>query len=82
MGDMRASIRLVFRIHGKVYKQDLWINYSPDSDGVDERIKEFFRESWDDSLHVYDAIIAAYEAEERERREREELARLTAKYAN
>lgn len=82
MGDMRASIRLIFRIHGKTYKQDLWINYSPDgeAEGVDDRIVEFFRESWEDSLHIYDEIIAKDQADERERLERETLATLKRKY--
>lgn len=85
MGDHRASIKIEFTIHEKTYNCEMpWINYWPDSDGVDERVREFFVRSWDDAKRRYDEKIAKWEAEREaetlERRERAELERLKSKY--
>jgi len=84
MGDHRATIKLYMSIHGKIYEHEMWINYWPDNDGVDNRIKEFFSGAWDDALARYKAQIYELDREDREKRERkkelEELARLKAKY--
>ena len=50
MTDMRATVRLYFEIHGKTYEIEMYINYFPDDDGVDRRIKECFSVWWEDSL--------------------------------
>lgn len=80
MGDHRASIKIECNIHGKDYAQEFWINYCPDYDGVDERIKEFFRASWEDSLEIYHERVVEYERAEAERQELATLRELQAKY--
>ena len=69
---------------GKVYEYDAHINYWADDDGNDERVKEFFRESYTDGMNRYHARIAKiYAKENRERIEKEEkqkLAELKNKY--
>ena len=80
MTDMKADIRLAMRIHGKEYEHKMYVNYTPDSDGVDERIKDCFSKWWDDSLGVYAGICAEYEDRDRERRERAEYERLREKF--
>lgn len=80
MGDMRADIKIKFTIHGKTYKQEFWINYSPDDDGVDVRIKDWFKGSWEDSLEIYHDRVAEYERAELERIELAKLSELRAKY--
>lgn len=81
MGDHRVNIKIEFVAHGKTYMTDMSINYWPDeSTGVDERVAEFFRTSWDDALGVYYGLVAEAEARAREREERAELERLKAKY--
>lgn len=84
MGDHRATIKLEMTIHGKTYRQDMWINYFPDLDGIDGRIVEQFRAWWEDAKARYDAAefdrTASLREAEDERRERAELARLKAKY--
>lgn len=84
MGDHRADIKIKFWFHNKTYKYDAWINYSPDSDGLDNRVVEFFRESYEDGIRRYDELVAKDE-EKRNRefvREKElaELKRLKLKY--
>ena len=81
MTDMKATIRLYLRIHGKEYKHEMYVNYTPDLDGVDDRIKDCFGRWWDDSLGVYAVRCAEYEAIDREKHERAELQRLTEKYS-
>lgn len=84
MGDFRASIKIDMEIHGKPYKADLWINYAPESSnepGVDSRVIDFFRDSWEDSLSVYHEQMAEWDAQETERREKAEFERLQQKYA-
>lgn len=44
MGDHRADIKIKMEAHGKTYKQDMWINWSPDETGCDPRVYEWFAE--------------------------------------
>ncbi len=85
MGDHRARIHVEFEIHGKTYTQTWdWINYFPDDQGIDQRVIDFFRDSWGDAKARYDERVARWhEANERPKREaaeRAELIRLKAKY--
>ena len=84
MGDFRADIDLKMTMFGKTYKRNMWINYWDNGDGVDDRIIEFFRESWNDARTRHDAIIYKSQAKERKAAERKfelaELKRLKAKY--
>jgi hypothetical protein len=84
MGDHSCSIKIEFSIHNKTYKTEMLVNYWPDEDGVDERVKYFFRKSWNDASARYSDDAAAYFSERDEREimaaERADLERLKAKY--
>jgi len=85
MGDHRAEIKLFFYIHGKTYKRHFeWINYCPNSDGVDRRIKEWFKECWEDAYRRYqdkmDKVYQEQHKKEIERQERALLKQLKEKY--
>jgi len=85
MGDHRATVKVEFDIHGKVYKQEWWINYFPDdSSGVDRRIAEWFSACWEDAYSRYQKVVNESHREEDERKQREaelaELKRLKEKY--
>jgi hypothetical protein len=45
MGDRRASIKIEFSMHGETKKADMWINWSSDYNGVDQRVLDFFSKS-------------------------------------
>jgi hypothetical protein len=85
MGDHRAEVKIEFTIHGKTYKGHWgWINWFPSTGGCDERIIEWFGESWDDASARYDQMIweRGREAREKEEEEqdRKEYARLKEKF--
>lgn len=84
MGDHRASIQITMEAHGKEYKTDMWINWSPDDDGCDRRVTEWFRDCWADAYARYDDEVWEAQRESRERKQREDdlakLAELKAKY--
>lgn len=86
MGDHRAEIHITFNFHGKKYKCDLdWINYCPtEVDGVDQRVVEFFRESFENGIRRFEKQVYESHQEQREReterQERAELERLQTKY--
>ena len=84
MGDHRADIKIKFTIHGKTYEMDSWINWFDDGTGVDYRVVDFFRASWEDAKACYDAhcedLYAKEHAAEIEAGERRELQRLKTKY--
>ncbi len=90
MGDHRASIKIEMTFHGKKEESDWWINYWPDDDGVDARIKNWFREKYEEGMNrhyaeelkykIRDAAIKAKEDEVITARELAELDRLKQKY--
>ena len=80
MGDHRASVKITFEAHGITRKFDAWINWFPDSNGVDQRVVDFFRETWEECMAVYDEQVEEYHAKERERAEQAEYRRLQAKF--
>jgi hypothetical protein len=85
MGDFRAEIKIKMQLMGKQYNHTFnWINYSPDEDGVDYRVKQFFAEAWDDTQTRHDKIMQkAWAEENKEQIEQEEkkiLEELKKKY--
>lgn len=84
MGDHRATVQIKFTIHGKTYEMDSFINWFDDGSGVDSRVVDFFRTSWEDAKARYDAEVeqmwARQHAAEIEAGERREYERLKAKY--
>lgn len=80
MGDHRAEVKITFEAHGITRKFDAWINWFPNSDGVDQRVVDFFRNAWDDCMAVYDERVEEWHAREREKAERGEYERLRAKF--
>lgn len=53
MGDHRASIKITMEAHGKTYDADMWINWTPEDDGCDRRVKEWFANAWEDAYARY-----------------------------
>lgn len=83
MGDHRAGVKLEFRMHGHEATTDMWINWSPDPDGIDRRITEWFEAQAEKAMANYRDSEWKRENAERsdeERRERTELMRLKEKY--
>lgn len=84
MGDHRADIKLEMTAHGKTYKHEMYINYFDNGSGCDDRIIEWFAQSWADAMSRYDAQMAEYYESERKAKEdeadRREYARLQAKF--
>ncbi len=87
MGDHRASIKVEFKLPNKTYRMN-WgsVNYWPDDNGIDSRVREFFEESWDDYKSWYNDLVTREHREQHkaeiEAQERRQLAELQAKYAN
>lgn len=83
MGDQRASIKIEFSMYGETKLADMWINWSPDSSEaqyIDQRVLDFFRQSYLDmyakhweSSQVYWEEQKKKDAEEAERKEYERL---------
>lgn len=51
--DCKASIKIEFEIFGQQFKKEMYINYFPTDNGVDERVGEFFRESYSKAVAQY-----------------------------
>jgi hypothetical protein len=83
MGDHQASIKIEAEFHGVKKKCYLWINYWPDSHGIDENIREFFRELHEKGMAVYEEKMAEYwekeHAEDIRKGEEREFERLKKK---
>jgi len=54
MGDHRASVKITFEAHGITRTADMNINWVPEYDGIDDRVREFFQRAWDECLAVYE----------------------------
>jgi len=86
MGDHRASVKIEFSMYGETKKCDMWINWSPNDYGVDERVIDFFEAAHRAmSAGYYAEVAKAQEAEDlirREQQERQEYERLKARFEN
>ena len=84
MSDYRADIKLHFEIFGRTYDTELDIIYSPNNDGIDERIVAWFNDCYKQANAAYEVMVYEQQQEEREKvleeSERKELVRLKAKY--
>jgi len=80
MTDQKASIKIDFDFHGKHYRFDGYINYFDNGDGIDDRVVEFFRESYEDGMSRYHRKTSKYFKEQEEKLERETLQLLKDKY--
>lgn len=72
MGDFRAGIKIEMHLINKKYKTDMSINYWDDGDGNDERVKEWFRDCYNDARSRYNKMI--YDSQAKERKAAEEKA--------
>ena len=61
--DSKAEIKIIFDIYGKKEKFDAYINYTPNDEGIDERIIKFFRDVYFENKSMYDLKI--YEKEKK-----------------
>ncbi len=57
MGDMRALIKIEIDIIGIKDKIEMWINYFPNDDGIDNRIIDFFNKNYQKAQEKLDRII-------------------------
>lgn len=85
MGNHRPKITADFEMHGHKAHFDFgWCNWSPNGDGVDQRVIDWFREQAEIAMNRWRADVEAYHAErdkeEIEKSERDHLAKLKAKY--
>lgn len=84
MGDFRASIKIEFEMGGVKKKQEWWINWSPEDDGVDRRITEWISEAAEEGeARIRESMYRdEREAEKRrnEQAERDEYERLKLKF--
>lgn len=92
MGDFRCELKIEMYLGGKIYKLDdngkrtWWINYTPNEDGIDRRIVEWFASCWDDAQSEFNEKIAAIQKENdraaQEERDLKEYERLKIKYGD
>ena len=84
MGDHRASIKLEFAMHGVEAKQNMFINWSPDDNGCDRRITEWFEAQVEKAMDKWSEEQWQADKENRSRQveeaDRKEFARLKAKF--
>lgn len=84
MGDHRADIKIEMEFHGVKDSCDMYINYFPENDGVDQRIIDFISGVYWRGMAKYDEETAKrYEREHKkeiEENEKKELNRLKEKY--
>lgn len=81
MGDFRAECHIKFELNGikdEFYAD--WINWDGYDDGVDSRVREFFKRIWDIAQDEFHDSCAKYEEEQREKNEKKEFERLKKKY--
>lgn len=69
MGDFRANIKIEMHLINKKYKTDMSINYWDDGDGNDKRVKEWFKECYQDAQRRYQKRMNEINAEEDKARE-------------
>jgi len=79
--DSKALVKIEFKIFGRKFEMEMWINWFPDKDyGVDKRVVEWFADCYNEAKKIYDAQCRRLRKEDEERIEKQELARLKAKY--
>ena len=80
MTDFKSSIKIEFEFMGVKDKCDMYINYSGDSNDVDDRVADFFREVYEKGMINYNNILAKDAEKEEQIMEKAELKRLKKKY--
>jgi hypothetical protein len=78
MGDHRADIKIKFSMYGEEKKADMWINWSPEDSGVDQRVIDFFEQAAREMYNKGYLPLLVKEVEEDP--ERAEYERLKAKF--
>lgn len=84
MGDHRCSFKATFEMHGIKDSCDMYINWSPDGDGVDRRITEWIEGLASKAMAKWHNEVEAERLErtknESEAAERAQYERLKAKF--
>ena len=62
--DSRAEIKVEFSAYGQKFVRKMSINYWPEDDGIDKRVKELFIELWHEATLAYEEKNRAADAEE------------------
>ncbi len=84
MSDSRFHLEVKFDVYGKTFNWKPSLNWYDNGDGIDQRIVDWFRESYNDALWDFEEGMRKWQKEETERlaaeKERKEYARLKAKF--
>ena len=86
MGDHRMSIKIEAEFHGVKEDCDMYINYIPESDGVDQGVADFFSDVYWHGMDKYnqkkEKEYQRRNKEKIETAERKQLEALKKKYEN
>ena len=86
MGDHRMSIKIEAEFHGVKEDCDMYINYIPESDGVDQGVTDFFSDVYWHGMDKYnqkkEKEYQRRNKEKIETAERKQLEALKKKYEN
>lgn len=84
MSDSRFHLKVTFEVYGQEFKWEASLNWSAGLGECDERIAQWFADSYDTAYTKFQTAHFMAEAERRqqteEAAEREQLARLRKKY--
>lgn len=80
MGDHRASCKIEFEFHGKIYHHESDLNWRLDSPYIHDSVLSFFEEAVSDGLTQFRTELWEQEEREKERQEKKEYERLKAKF--
>lgn len=84
MGDFRASIKIEFSLGDHSAKNEWWINWSPNDEGVDRRVIEWLSDQGDIGIaKIRQEIFDSQEKERtrvQEEKDRAEYERLKQKF--
>lgn len=71
MGDSKFSLKVEFRIYGRSFKHDCYLNWTDTGERIDRRIIEMFEGWYDEAYSAHKAELYEAEREEREKTEKE-----------
>lgn len=73
MGDSRYNLQIKFSIYQDTFEMDSSCSYVPDSDGMDESIKQWFIDKYEIARTNWEAVL--YEHDRKIQKEQERSAR-------
>ena len=73
MGDSRYNLQIKFSIYQDTFEMNSSCSYTPDSEGMDEYIKQWFIDKYQIARDNWEAVL--YEHDRKMREEQEKIAR-------